>query len=315
MLELTTSGHAIGSVAAGFVLLFLSGNFFVQGSSALASRLGIPPLVIGLTVVAFGTSAPELMVSIDAALSGHAEIAVGNVVGSNTFNVAFVAGLAALVLPLAVSRRLIRIDTPIMIGVSLAGFVLLLDGAFGRWEGVVFLVALVVYAVMNIRMAQTDGQSVCEPATALSRPLWITLLVLTFGLAGLVAGADLLVDGSVFFARTWGVSEAVIGITIVAVGTSLPEIATSIVAAVRRQPDIAVGNIVGSNVFNLLGILGVTAVIRPIGHAGIGVADLGMMLGTALVLLPLMKSGARIGRREGALLLGLYGVYLWYIWP
>jgi cation:H+ antiporter len=309
----TTNAISALFIVAGLALLYGAGDAFVRASAALARRLGVSPLIIGLTIVAAGTSMPELLVSVNASLSGHSQIAVGNVVGSNIFNIAVILGLSALLKPLTVSRQLVRFDTPIMVAVSVLAAALLLDDRFGRIEGLLFVTGIAAYMTIHVRMARKSPLPQEQSKPGMGLP--VALLLLVAGLAGLIAGAHMLVSGSVFVARAWGVSEAVIAVTIVAAGTSLPEVATSVVAALRNHPDIAIGNVVGSNIFNLLGILGVASLVSPIQGHGMGVADLGMMAGTALLLLPLMKTGLRISRREGAALLAVYGAYLWYLWP
>jgi cation:H+ antiporter len=302
--------------AAGLVLLVLGGNGLVRGASALATRLGVPPLVIGLTVVAWGTSAPELAVSLGAALRGRGDIALGNVLGSNIFNLLVVLGASALVAPLAVSRRLVRLDVPILVGLSAGVYLLALDRRFGLADGLLLVGAGVAYTVFAVRVSRGEAP---EPATAGGAraggaAAHVGLLVL--GLALLVVGARWLVSGSVAFARALGVSELVIGLTIVAAGTSLPEVAASVIAAWRGERDIAVGNAVGSNIFNLVAVLGLTAAAAP---GGVRVAepalafDLPVMVAVAVACLPLFFTGHAVARWEGGLLLAYYGAYVLYL--
>ena len=286
----------------------------------MAIRLGLTPLVAGLTVVAFGTSAPELVVSVKAALQGHGDIAVGNVVGSNIFNVGVILGVSALVRPLAASLSLLRIDAPIMIAVSLFVPLACRSGTIGRGIAALFVAGIVAYTAATIYLARrhapgnVDAKSDAD-VPAKSSSVWLDLVCLGGGLSLLVWGARMLVTNAISLATDLGVSEAVIGLTIVAAGTSMPELATSIVAAARKQPDIAIGNVVGSNIFNILGILGVAGIVRPMTVANIHVTDHLAMILFAIFLLPMLWSGRVIQRWEGALLLVGYGAYLYLLWP
>jgi cation:H+ antiporter len=308
-------------LAIGLVLLFFGGEGLVKGSSALALRLGMTPLVAGLTVVAFGTSAPELVVSVKAALAGQGAIALGNVIGSNIFNIGFILGLTALIFPLKVENQIVRFDVPILIAVTLGSLVFLWDFALGRAEGAGFFLGLIGYIGLSVWMAKkvaVSRQVEQEYAEAVPKPAGKVVRDLAFilgGLALLVIGSRFFVSGATGIARGLGVSEAIIGLTIVACGTSMPELAASIVAALRKEPDIALGNIVGSNIFNLLGILGVSALIAPLSGPGLQHTDLYVMTAFALVLLPMVWSGFRLVRWEGAVLLAGYGAYLWMLWP
>jgi cation:H+ antiporter len=307
-------------IAAALVLLFFGAEWLVRGSSALALRLGITPLVIGLTVVAYGTSMPEMVVSTVAALKGQGDIAVGNVVGSNIFNVCVILGLSALALPLRVKVQLIRVDAPLMVGVSLLFIVLFRDFHISRLEAGFLLAGIIVYTVGSVIFARKEvsAEVQAEFTEAVVRPpgkLWRDLLLILGGLAVLVLGSRLLVTNAVELARLLGISEAVIGLTIVAAGTSMPELATSVVAAFRKQADIAIGNIVGSNLYNLLAIVGVSGLLAPLHAPGIRMLDLYVMLGTSIALLPLMWSGFVLKRWEGAVLLAAYGGYLYVLWP
>lgn len=303
----------------GLLLLVGGAEVLLRGAVSLARRFGISPLAIGLTVVAYGTSTPELVVSLQAALADSSQIAVGNVVGSNIFNIAFILGASALVCPLVVKASLVRMDAPIMIGVSALGVALLWDGAFTRTEGLVFVVGLAAFTwfVLWYGRRTTLSDSQPEVPSEQNRPLGLPLAIgaTLLGLGVLVVGSRLLLLGSVALAQRLGVSEAIIGLTIVAAGTSLPELATSVLAGIRRQPDIAVGNIVGSNIFNLLGILGITATLSPIEASGMRPTDLWLMLGLALVLWPMILTGRRLHRIEGLLLLLAYCGYLAWSWP
>jgi cation:H+ antiporter len=310
-------------LALGLVLLSLGAELLVCGASRLALRFGITPLVVGLTVVAFGTSAPELAVSVQAGLAGQADIAVGNIVGSNIFNVLFILGLAALILPLAVSQQLIRLDVPLMVGVSLLFLIMALDGRIGKFDGALLAGGIVLYTLFAIRQGRRESAAVeAEYAREFGGgSAWLgrlpaQLALIVGGLAMLVLGAIWLVDGAVDIARALGVSEAVIGLTIVAAGTSLPEVATSVVAALRGERDIAVGNVIGSSLFNLLSIAGIAALVTP---GGLAVADsilrfdLPVMLAAALACLPILATGHVIARWEGGLFLGYYLAYAGYL--
>lgn len=300
----------------GLVLLVAGAEVLVKGASRLAVGFRISPLVIGLTVVAFGTSAPEMAVSAGAALSGQGDIALGNVLGSNIFNVLFILGLSALIAPLVVSRQLIRLDVPLMICASLLVMLLSVNGLLGRLEGLLLMALIVAYTVFlvvssrNASRAASEAEELDVPTTAGSVPL--NLLFVVGGLVMLVLGARWLVDGAVAMAASLGISERVIGLTIVAAGTSLPEVATSVIASLRGHRDIAVGNVVGSNLFNLLAVLGLASFLAP---QGIAVSaevlrfDMLIMLAVAIACLPIFFSGLRINRWEGLLFLGYYVIY------
>lgn len=303
-------------LAGGLVILTFGADLLVRGASAVALRVGLSEIVVGLTVVAFGTSAPELAVSLKAALGGQGDISVGNIVGSNIFNVAAILGISAMVCPLVVHLEIVRRDMPAMTGCSLA-FILFLSTGSGiaRWEGFVLVLALLAYVGWSIRQGRKLPDPVEDVAPKASSSLWLSIGLVLVGFVMLVFGAKLFVDGAVGIARELGWSEAVIGLTIVAAGTSMPELATSVVAALKKQTDIAVGNVVGSNIFNLLCIGGITAVVEPLPSGGIGWLDLGAMLVTTLILLPLMRTGFRLDRWEGGVLLSIFAGYLWAIWP
>jgi cation:H+ antiporter len=315
----------------GVVALVVGAESLVRGSSRLAARSGLSPVVIGLTVVAFGTSAPELAVSIGAAAGGESEIALGNVIGSNIANVLLVLGLSAVVGGgLVVAQRIVRVDVPIMIVMSALVLVLGLDGRIGRLDGGLFVAILIVYLVWTVRSAvgdqdaDEDHDGVADAATlaseyssALGREkirgssLWRDLLYVVGGLALLVLGAQSLVTAATDIARALDISELVIGLTVVAVGTSLPEIATSVVAAARGQRDMAVGNAIGSNLFNILAVLGITGVVSPvIVSSGARGFDLPFMLAVAVACLPIFADGFILRRWQGAVFLSYYVAYL-----
>jgi len=299
----------------GLVVLTLGAEVLVRGASGIAARFGISPLIIGLTVVAFGTSAPELAVSIASAVGGQGDIALGNVIGSNIFNVLFILGLSALIIPLAVANQLVRFDVPVMVGISVLVLVLGLDGSIGRVDGILLFVGLLAYIGFQVMQSRRDRQSVGFehiPGTGLASRLWLNVLFVAGGLVALVIGSRLLVNGAVAIAEALGLSELVVGLTIVAAGTSLPEVATSVVAALKGERDIAVGNVVGSNVFNLLGVLGLAGALSPDGITVAGQAlrlDLPVMVAVAAACLPIFATGREIARWEGGLFLAYYAAY------
>ncbi len=302
----------------GLVLLYFGAEGLVRGSSSLALRLGLSPLVVGLTVVAFGTSSPELVVSLKAALDGQGAISVGNVVGSNICNIGLILGLCAIITPIATNSQVVRVDIPIMLGITAVTLFVLADGHLGRPEGILLAALLVAYVVFSIGLARRQpadalGAEFGEEVKISKRGLAVDVLMVIGGLVLLVFGARFLVDGAVIIARTLGWSEALIGLTIVAIGTSLPELATSLVAAVKKETDIAVGNIVGSNIFNLLGILGITAIVHPLQADGVGMVDFAVMAAFSLVLWPMAFHQQRITRPEGAALLAGYVGYLFWL--
>lgn len=303
---------------AGVVALVAGAEALVRGASRLALGLGLSPLVVGLTVVAYGTSAPELATTVGAALSGSADIGLGNVVGSNIANVLLILGLSAVVAPLVVSRQLVWIDVPVMLGVSLVVVALAFDGRVSRLDGVLLVAAGIAYTVMQLRLGRREARAAAgdDTPTAPRTPPWRDVAWVLAGLGLLVLGAGWLVDAAVEIAKWAGISELVIGLTVVAIGTSLPELATSVLATLRGQRDIAVGNIVGSNIFNLLLVLGGASIIAP-GGVGVGDAalrfDLPVMTAVALACLPIFFTGHCIARWEGALFVGYYVAYVAYL--
>jgi cation:H+ antiporter len=308
---------------AGLLFLIVGAEALVRGSSRLAAVLGISPLVIGLTVVSFGTSSPELAVSIKAALSDQGSIAVGNVVGSNIFNVLFILGLSALIVPLVVSHQLVRLDVPLMIALSIIMLVLSFDENFSRTDGLILIAGLTIYIWFLIYQSRREiagvGHEYAKGFGNAGRKNvgWFTNIALVFGgLTLLVLGSRWLVDSSVSFAQYLGVSELVIGLTIVAAGTSLPEVVTSVIAAIRGERDIAVGNVVGSNLFNIMGVLGIASIVAPNGievSAAVIRFDIPVMIVVAFACLPIFFTGGVISRQEGALFLGYYVVYTLYL--
>ncbi|NKE71753.1 calcium/sodium antiporter [Candidatus Manganitrophus noduliformans] len=308
----------------GLVLLLGGAEVLVRGASRVAAAVGLSPLVIGLTVVAFGTSAPEITVSVISALNGEGDLAFGNVIGSNIFNILFILGLSAAITPLVVAQQMVRIDVPVMIGVSFLIVLLAVDGTIDRLEGGLLFAGLIGYLVFSIRQSRREPPEIeREYAAEFAPPSWKAsgavawnIALVIFGLALLILGSRWVVAGAISVAQAVGVSELVIGLTIVAAGTSLPEVATSVVAAVRGERDIAVGNVVGSNIFNLLGVLGMAGIVAPQGLSVSPAAmnfDFPVMLATAAAALPIFFTGYRIARWEGFLFLGYYIAYTAYL--
>ncbi|MFH1340127.1 MAG: calcium/sodium antiporter [Pseudomonadota bacterium] len=311
------------SFLLGLAALIVGAEILVRGASKLALRFGISPLVVGLTVVSLGTSAPELAVSVQSAMSNQADIAVGNVVGSNILNVLFILGLSALITPLIIDRQLIRQEVPIMVGTCLLLAVLAWDGSLSRIDGLILACLLVVYTAFLIvqsrrqeTSADPDAQANADPGSGWDSNLPVQIAMIVAGLILLVLGAGWLVQAAVTFAKLLGVSEMVIALTIVAVGTSLPEVATSITAAIRGERDIAVGNVVGSNIFNILGVLGISSAVAPVGLSiapAMTAFDIPVMIAVAIACLPIFFTGNLIARWEGALFLALYVGYTVYL--
>ncbi len=307
-------------ILPGLILLMGGGEWLVRGASRLASALGIPPVVIGLSVVAFGTSAPELAVSVLSAYRGQSDIAVGNVVGSNIVNILLILGLSAVVAPLTVSLRIIKVEVPMMIGTALLFVLLGMDGQLSRWDGALLVTIFAVYLVWMGRTARQEPEleeveELAKPPVGAKDYVKIVLLII-FGLGGLVLGSEWLIQGAVSLARAMGVSELVIGLTIVAVGTSLPELATSVIASLRGERDISVGNVVGSNIFNILSVLGFSSLVAP---NSVQVArsvlffDAPVMIAVSLACFPVFFNGFRIMRWEGAIFVFYYIAYTVYL--
>jgi cation:H+ antiporter len=295
--------------AVGLAALFFGGEYLVRGASGIARSFRLSPMVIGLTIVGFGTSAPEMLVSVQAALAGQPAIAIGNVLGSNIANILLILGLSAVIAPLLIPIRKIWRDLGFMLLATATIWIMLLDGDVSRFDGLVLLAGLAVFVIV----AFVSGAAAPEEEKA-ATPIWLSSVQTLAGLVVLVIGARLLVDSATEIARAFGISEAVIGLTIVAVGTSLPELATSVVAAMRKQTEIAVGNIVGSNVFNIFGILGVTALIAPIPSEARFVAiDMYWVAGTAIGLTVIAALLGGLPRLAGVLLMAGYGAYLAFI--
>ena len=310
----------------GLIGLVLGAELLVRGASKMALSFGISPLVVGLTIVAFGTSAPEMAVSTGAVLNGQTDIAIGNVVGSNIFNVLFILGLSALITPLVVNVQLIRQEVPIMIGACLLLLALCLDGRLGRLDGAILFALLLAYTVFLIVQSRAETRSAQDQYAAELKPaitggwdtkLPVQLLLILSGLGLLILGSDWLVTASTTFAKALGVSDVVIGLTIVAAGTSMPEVATSIMAAVKGERDIAVGNVVGSSTFNILGCLGLSGIVSAdVGlmvPAAILNFDIWVMMAASLACLPICMTGREIARWEGGVFLFYYAAYVTYL--
>ncbi len=308
----------------GLVLLVAGAEALVRGASKIAATLGISPLVIGLTVVAFGTSAPEMAVSTSSALAGNADVAIGNVVGSNIFNVLFILGLCALIVPLAVARQILRFDVPLMIGVSILLLALAADGNLGVFDGAVLFAGIVAYTVWAITTSRRANKALVAEYTeefgekeTSSSGIVLDVLMVLGGLGLLVLGSEWFVNGATEFAEALGVSDLVIGLTLVAAGTSMPELATSVVAGIRGERDIAIGNVVGSNIFNILAVLGLTALVSggdvPVPDTALR-ADIPVMILVAIICLPSFFTGRVIARWEGLAFVTLYVVYVVYLY-
>lgn len=313
----------IAFVIGGLILLVAGGEALVRGASTLAQRVGVSPLVVGLVVVSAATSAPELAVTLGAVLSGEPDLAVGNVVGSNIVNVLFILGVSAILMPLLIKRQIVRFDVPVMVGMSVLLLVVSLDGQIGLLDGVLLLAGLFLHTVVSIIIGRREVAAGVEgaglapiPVPGKPVPLWLALVLLVAGIGLLVLGAQLLVDGAVSIATALGVSSLVVGLTVVAIGTSLPELATSIIAVRRGERDMAVGNIVGSNIFNIGMVLGLPAIIVgqgiPVSPAAIAL-DVPLMLAAAIALVPIAFTGFVIARWEGALFVALYVAYTVYL--
>lgn len=309
---------------AGLVILILGADLLVRGASRLAAAFGVSPLVIGLTIVAIGTASPEIAVSLQAAANGQGDLTLGNVLGSNIFNILFILGVTSILAPILIAEQLIRKDAPILVGVSLLTFVLALDGNIGAMDGAILLLLLVVYMFFALRQSRSESREVqkeyaeeyAKKESRTTKSIFTNSLFILVGLGLLLLGSNRLVESAVQIATVLGVSELVIGLTIVAVGTSLPEVATSVIAAFKGESDIAVGNAVGSNIFNLLGVLGIGALVSP---DGIFIAqpvlqfDLPFMVFVAFMTLPVFYIDSRISRIEGGLLLSYYIVYMVFV--
>ena len=298
----------------GFAVLVVGGEFLVKGAVGIARNLEISPLVIGMTVVSFGTSAPELLVSLQAAAEGSPEIAIGNVIGSNIANLALVLGLTVLIFPIIVERQTKVIDWPVMMLATILFYVFLFDGVLERWEGLVFFSLLVTFLTWLIRRSRKESKLKIEEYVG-KDPILLTIGYLILGLIGLYFGSEWFVKGAIQIAKYLGMSNAVIGVTVVAFGTSVPELVVSCIAAYRKQSDISIGTLIGSNIFNIMAVIGLTSIVSPIGLKSVDTSqflyfDMYWVAGIALALLPMLYFGAKFGRLKGVMLLTSYIVYI-----
>jgi cation:H+ antiporter len=302
----------------GLAILIVAGEFLVKGAVGLSIMMKLTPLVIGMTVVSFGTSMPELLVSVNSAVAGNPGIAIGNVVGSNIANIALVLGLAVILLPIVADKQTKKVDYPMMLIASVLFYVAAFDNMVERWEGIALFIILVVFITRMIRksrksekkrIAEITDEDVANTDGLL--PVWKSLTYLSIGLVGLYFGADWFVSGAVDIAKSFDLSDAIIGVTVVALGTSAPELVASLIAAYRKQSDLSVGNLIGSNVFNILGVIGITAIVKPI-EVKQEVMDFDMlwMIGIALFLIPMLFLGEKIGRVKGVILSLIYISYI-----
>ena len=307
-------------IIGGLILLYFGANWLVQGAITLSLHLGLSPLIVGLTVVALGTSLPEALVSVQAAIGHQGGIAIGNVVGSNILNIALILGLSAFFNPLKVDSHLVKADVPLLAGATFMLVVLLEDFHISRMEGAFLLLCIVGYVAGNIMTVKRtspeenkiEGVEVPEDHR---KNLWRDISFLFIGLIALAFGSNFLVTGAVDLARIWGLSEALIGLTIVSIGTGTPEMATALMAAYRKRSDLAIGNAVGSNLFNIMFVLGIAALVAPLDGKGISSIDLYVMLGVTLLLLPAVWTGRILDRKEGILFLAIYAGYMYHLWP
>ncbi len=307
-------------ITGGLVLLFFGADWLVQGAVTLALHLGLSPLIVGLTVVALGTSVPEALVSVQAAIGHQGGIALGNVIGSNILNIALILGLSSLILPLKVDSHIVKADVPLLTGATFMLVVLLEDFHISRMEGAFLLLCIVGYVAGNIMTVKRtspeedkiEGMEIPEDP---GKTLWRDVGFLILGIVTLGFGANFLVTGAVDLARIFGLSEALIGLTIVSIGTGTPELATALMATFRKTPDLAIGNVVGSNLFNIMFVLGIAGLVAPLDGKGISSVDLYVMLGVTILLLPTVWTGRILDRKEGFLFLAIYVGYLYHLWP
>jgi cation:H+ antiporter len=307
-------------IIGGLVLLYFGADWLVQGAVTLALHLGLSPLIVGLTVVALGTSVPEALVSVQAAIGHQGGIALGNVIGSNILNIALILGLSAFLSPLKVDSHLVKADVPLLAGATFMLVVLLEDFHISRMEGAFLLLCIVGYVAGNIMTVKRDSpdENKIEGMEVPENPgktLWRDVGFLVLGIITLGFGANFLVSGAVDLARIFGLSEALIGLTIVSIGTGTPELATALMATFRKTPELAIGNAVGSNIFNIMFVLGIAGLVAPLDGKGISSVDLYVMLGVTILLLPTVWTGRILDRKEGFLFLAIYVGYLYHLWP
>jgi cation:H+ antiporter len=307
-------------IVASCLILFVGAELLVRGGASLALRLGLSPLLVGLTVVAYGTSTPELLVSLKAAWAGNPDLAIGNVVGSNLFNIGVILGLAALVAPVRTNLQVLKWDAPVLVAATVLTPLTFLDGVVTRGEGGILLLLAALYTWWAVRMAKRDQAAghdahVDVPEIQQKGAVWLDLVKIAAGIAILMVASRLLVDNAIIVAKGLGVSDVVIGLTIISAGTSMPELATSLVAARRQQSDIALGNVLGSSIFNLFFVLGGAAIIHPVRTSGLQPFDLYALIGITVLMFPLLWRDRRVSRVEGGVLVGAYALYLAIMWP
>lgn len=302
-------------IGVGLTMLYFGAEWLVKGSIAISNKLGVSQLVIGLTVVAFGTSTPELAVSISSAMQGLSDVALGNVVGSNIVNIGVILGISAIISPIIVSKSAIRKEVPIMIGISLLLLGIILDGKIDYIDGALFVIGIIVFTGYSYRSSKKDTDTQVIPASQIVQKNIFSksIILIMIGLLLLTGGSFLTVDNAVIIGANFGISELFMGLTVVAIGTSLPELITSVVAARKGHADLSVGNIIGSNIFNILAILGISSLISGITVSEQVLVDVGIMLAFSLVLIPIMRSGFVISRREGIILVIGYISYVLFL--
>lgn len=307
-------------ITTSLILLYFGASWLVKGSSSLALKSGIPPLAIGLTIVAFGYSSPELAVSVHAALSGHGNIAIGNVIGSSLFNILIILGILGIVSQLKIRVQLLKIDIPVLIVAAIGFMLFFADRQISRFEGGILLLGLVLYITLKIILARreksTEVLAEFENSVQGQKMKWywaIGMIVLGIGI--LVVGSELLIKGALAVAGSLGVSETIIGLTIIAVATSLPLLAFSVVATIRKEYVLAIGNVVGVSIFNILGTIGISALIHPLSAIAISNIDLYVMIGATLLLLQFLRTKYILKRDDGIFMIGMYLIYLYYLWP
>tara|TARA_B100000809_G_scaffold166632_1_gene163897 strand:- start:8796 stop:9731 length:936 start_codon:yes stop_codon:yes gene_type:complete len=301
----------------GLIILIIAGELLVRGAVGIAEKFNIPTLVIGLTIVSFGTSAPELFVSLKATLNGHAELAIANVIGSNIANIALVLGITTMILPITVKKSTVKVDWPIMMGASLLFFIFIFNNVIERYEGLILTIGIISFNFYLFWNANRKNKKEVEKVIVSNdkkKNIFLNTLLIILGSVGLAFGADWLVDGAKIIASNFGVSEHVIGVTIVAFGTSVPELITSVMAALKKETDISVGNLIGSNIFNILGVLGITALVKDIAVTDHVVnVDSLWMLAISFLIFPIMMIGYKVNRLRGFLLFTFYCVYIYFV--
>ena len=307
-------------ITGGLVMLYFGADWLVNGAITLSLHFGLSPLIVGLTVVALGTSVPEALVSVQAAIGHQGGIAIGNVVGSNILNIAMILGLSALINPLKVNSHIVKADVPLLVGATFMLVVLLEDFHISRMEGAFLLLCIAGYVVgniMTVKKTTPEENKIggLEVTKDTGKTLWRDIALLIVGIVTLGFGSNFLVKGAVDLARIWGLSEALIGLTIVSIGTGTPELATALMAAYRKSADLAIGNAVGSNLFNIMFVLGLAGLVAPLDANGINSSDLYVMLAVTILLLPTVWTGRVLDRKEGFLFLAIYIGYLYYLWP